>query len=391
VTRPSFRGEHVLLLQGPAGPFFRHVADLLEKSGARVTKVNFNPGDSLFFRGPNVIKYRGTLEAWPDALTAIVRERQVTCLLLFGDCRPYHRRAIDRARALQLRTFVLEEGYVRPDYVTLEEGGVNGFSTVPRDPEFYRQLPTPRQPEPRPVGNTMPKATRRAIAHALACTLFGFRYPHYQHHRDVNAFRQGPLWARGYLRKLQRRREDARIEAALATTQAKRYFIVPLQVQIDFQLLHSPFESVRDFIAAIIPSFAAHAPSDVVLVVKHHPMDRAYNDYGPLLRELAAAHAVTDRIWYADSIRLPLALDHAIGAIVINSTVGLSAVHHGTPTKCLGTAIYDMEGLTHQGPLDEFWKHPGTVDRELYEKFRSWLVENTQLNGSVWSRLWEPL
>jgi capsule polysaccharide modification protein KpsS len=69
--------------------------------------------------------------------------------------------------------------------------------------------------------------------------------------------------------------------------------------------------------------------------------------------------------------------------------VGLSSLTHGTPVKCLGRAIYDMPGLTHQGSLAEFFANPAPVDRQLYRRFRRWLRETNQLNGSVWSRLYD--
>ena len=79
----------------------------------------------------------------------------------------------------------------------------------------------------------------------------------------------------------------------------------------------------------------------------------------------------------------------ARGTIVINSTVGLSSLTHGTPVKCLGRAVYDLPGLTHQGSLAEFFTAPAPVDRSLYKRFRQWLLQQNQLNGSVWSRLFE--
>ena len=51
--------------------------------------------------------------------------------------------------------------------------------------------------------------------------------------------------------------------------------------------------------------------------------------------------------------------------------------------------LLHLPGLTHQGPLDDFWRAPGTVDRQLFERFRWWLRTKTQLNGSVWSDIYE--
>ena len=31
---------------------------------------------------------------------------------------------------------------------------------------------------------------------------------------------------------------------------------------------------------------------------------------------------------------------------------------------------------------------PGDVDRDLYRRFRWWLLQNNQINGSVWKELW---
>jgi capsular polysaccharide export protein len=72
--------------------------------------------------------------------------------------------------------------------------------------------------------------------------------------------------------------------------------------------------------------------------------------------------------------------------VLINSTVGLSALLHNIPTKTLGRAMYDMPGLTCQKPLEQFWHVPTPVDRELYDRYRNYLIEKSQLNGSFYGR-----
>ena len=116
-------------------------------------------------------------------------------------------------------------------------------------------------------------------------------------------------------------------------------------------------------------------------------MDRPYSDYSVDIEALRLEHGLGERLLYADVINLPAALRGARGTVVINSTVGLSSLMHGTPVKCLGQAIYDMPGLTHQGSLSEFFSTPAPVDRELCQRFRQWLRQQNQLNGSVCSRL----
>ena len=395
-------GKNVLLLQGPAGPFFRRVAGRLRGQGCRVTKVNFNSGEDLYYPGlgfvcgrrasrglADVVRYRGGLEAWPDFFAELVRERAIAAVVLFGDCRPLHAAAIERARSLGVRVLVFEEGYLRPHFVTLEENGVNGHSSLPRDAAFYRTLEPGELPPPRPVNATFTKSMVHTICYAAAAAMLKRRYPHYRHHRDIRPVHQAALWFRGGVRRVLHTVRDRDLDLRLKNGQQPPYFLVPLQVHLDSQMRHCSFASIEDFIRQVVASFARHAPADTMLLFKHHPMDRAYRDYAPLIYELAAQYGLGERLLYADVVDIGAAVRGALGAVMINSTVGISALAEGTPVKCLGSAIYDLPGLTHQGSLDDFWQSPGSVDRELFERFCWWLRTKTQLNGSVWSDIYE--
>jgi capsule polysaccharide modification protein KpsS len=377
------------MLQGPAGPFFARVARQLEAAGTQVTKVNFNGGEDLYFRGPNVVRFHGNREAWPDFFEQLVRERGVNGIVLFGDCRPVHRLAIERARRLGLGVFVFEEGYLRPDFVTLERDGVNGHSSISQDPNAYASVELKPQPPHRPIKHAFFKSAVHTVCYACATALSKPRYPHYRHHRDIRPFVQMRLWLRGGARRALRTLRDRNIAARLEAHAMPPYFFVPLQVYLDSQLGHSRYASIDDFIREVVAAFAEHAPKDHALVIKLHPMDRAYSDYSPLIEALRRKHQLESRLFYVDVINLPAALRDARGTVVINSTVGLSSLTHGTPVKCLGSAIYDIPGLTHQASLSEFFQSPAPVDRALYKRFRQWLLDQNQLNGSVWSRLYD--
>lgn len=382
-----FDDKRVLMLQGPAGPFFWRVAKMLRGRGAKITKVNFNAGDDLFYPGPDVVRFRGTREEWPEFFADVVRGHRIERVLLFGDCRPLHRRAIENSEELGVEVYVFEEGYLRPDFVTLERGGVNGFSSIPRDPEFYRSLTPTKLPDPVPVGNVLPRAAAYASAYALSHS-FGRRlYPHYQHHRDIHPLRQARLWLGAGIRRAAHTWRDRKLDAQIASGDFPPFFIVPLQVHLDAQMQHCPFDSVEDFLAAVVRSFAAHALPDNVLLVKDHPLGRPYRDYSACLDRLRSEFELGDRLRYVDVIHLPTALKAARGTVVINSTVGLSSIHHGTPVKCLGAAVYDIAGLAFHGPLDHFWSSARHVDRHLYRRYRWWLRRVSQLEGSVWTQL----
>lgn len=384
----AFKDKHVLLLQGPLGPFFRRLADDLERAGAHVSKINFNGGDWLF-SPPGAIAFRGRMEKWPAFFEQVLLEKAIDTVLLFGDCRPIHVSAHATASRLGLEIGVFEEGYVRPDYVTLERSGVNGHSQMPRTPEFYLDEAHAEVAPTVQVGNTYWPAVFWAALYYIASALLWPLFRHYRHHRPLSLLEAWP-WTRSIWRKFKYALTERGVQANLAGALSERYFLVPLQVHNDAQIrVHSGFESVEAFIESILPSFARYAPVDTVLVIKHHPMDRGYHDHTRLIGRLVRQHSLGRRVRYIHDQHLPTLLEHARGVVLINSTVGLSALHHGTPLKVCGTAIYNLDKLTYQGTLDQFWAnaHLSLVNRELFERFRSYLIRHTQLNGSFYQRL----
>lgn len=386
-----YRDKRVLLLQGPMGPFFRRLATDLERAGAKTVKVNFNGGDWLFSpRGS--VAFRGRREEWAAFFEQLLIDRKIDIVLLFGDCRPMHREAHAIATRRGLEIGVFEEGYIRPDYITLERFGVNGYSLIPRMPAFYFRNPRVHVPSTLHVGRTFGSWAWWTILYYAASILSRPLFPHYRHHRPLTAGEALP-WMRSAWRKLKYQVKERGVQAELEGVFSKKYFLVPLQVHNDAQVtIHSAFDEVKRFIDIALASFAAHAPAGTLLVFKHHPMDRGYRDHTRLLRLLSEAYGIRSRVRYIHDQHLPTLLEHARGVVVINSTAGLSALHHGTPVKVCGAAIYDMQGLTYQGTLDEFWKdaRDTVIDRELYERYRSYVIGNTQLNGNYYRRLRLP-
>ena len=121
-------------------------------------------------------------------------------------------------------------------------------------------------------------------------------------------------------------------------------------------------------------------------------MDRGYHDYSKLIQKLACKFDIEGRLHYIHDQHLPTLLSNAIGTVVVNCTVGFSSLYHDTPVKVCGRAIYDLEGLTYKGSLDEFWHGAANfkIDRELFTHFRNYLILTTQLNGSFYKRLKTP-
>lgn len=382
----SFRGKRVLLLQGPVGPFFSRLAKHLRASGAQIYKVNFNGGDCLFY-ARNAFWWRGGMDQWPAYFEALLERLRVDIVLLFGDCRPIHRVARQIAHRHSVQVGAFEEGYVRPNFITFERFGVNGYSLVPRQPRFYQELPHPPAVSERQVGNTFWWAALWAVLYYVAAGICHPLFRGYRHHRPLTILEILP-WIRGAWRKQVYRWIERDVLHLLTADLSRKFYLVPLQMSIDSQVHeHSRFTSMTDFIRHVIRSFAAQAPRETALVIKHHPLDRGYHDYAELIRKLTDEHGLRGRLFYIHDQHLPTLFDHMRGAVVINSTVGFSALTHGSPLKTVGVALYDLEGLTFQGSLDDFWNAADTFrpDSELLSRFRSYLIRQTQINGSFYT------
>jgi capsular polysaccharide export protein len=153
--------------------------------------------------------------------------------------------------------------------------------------------------------------------------------------------------------------------------------------------VHSDYRDVETFIKSVVEDFAKEAPSDTYLVLKHHPMDRAYRDYTALCAQLAERNGIKKRVLYVHDLHLPTIYKHAQGVVVVNSTVGLSALMHGMPVKVCGRAMYNIKDLTYTGLLRDFWKQASSFrsNAKALRGFEWYLIEHTQLNGSVYRRL----
>lgn len=383
-----FQGRRVLLLQGPVGPFFRRLAEDLQQVGAAVFKVNFNGGDWLFYPGHS-FNFRGLMDDWPAYFESLLDELDIDVVMLFGDCRAIHRAAYTIASFRKIDIAVFEEGYIRPNYITLEQSGVNSHSLIPRTPIFYLNRAVASSEPPLPVGNTFWFAVRWAVLYYLAASLLFPLFRHYRHHRPLT-WREGLPWVRAVVRKWQYAVRERGVAQRLATQFEGRFFLVPLQVYNDSQIrVHSEYGSVDDFIEDVMNSFAKHAPPEVSLVIKHHPMDRGYCDYSAFIARRARELGLQERCLYIHDQHLPTLIRGACGVVVVNSTVGLSALFHGVPVKTCGSAMYDIKGLTFRGPLNEFWNRAEQFkpDRHLYRQFHDYLVLHTQLNGSFYKPL----
>lgn len=378
----------ILLLQGPLGPFFQTLSQALSKAGHEVYKIHFNGGDECWHCVGHSERFTGKPDTWNTFFRRFIKRHGIDSLICYGDCRFYHQQAIRICKLKKISVWTLEEGYLRPDFVTLEQGGVNAFSPLyaRRDTLAEMTWSTPYE-APLKVGKTFAHRAWYASRYHINKNLLHWRYPHFVNHRPWSLYQETKGWVAGGLVKWSHKWADRSLLKALPRHQGHIFF-VPLQVTEDFQIReHSDLSGVEEMVAQVMNSFAEHARSEDVLLFKHHPMDRGYVSYQSQINRLVMLLGLEGRVFYGYDLPLPTLYPLLKGVITINSTVGLSALLHDVPTFCLGRALYDLPGLTTRGTLAKFWHKQSPVCSDTFERMRQSLLHLTQLNASFYRHL----
>jgi len=382
----EFAGRCFLFLQGPASPFGISLARALRRRGARIVKVHLCGGDLVFWPARARL-YRGRSEGWPAYLEQLMAKEAVSDLVLFGDCRPYHIPAVRIGRARGVHLHLLEEGYVRPGWITCESHGVNAHSDLPRTPDALLDAASAAV-EPAGGGALLSERfARRAlwdIAWHAGHTVLAPLFPRYRRHTRVHPAVDYAGWIVRGLTAGGAARRDRAVRDRLAD--GAPYFLLPLQLEGDYQMrVHSDFRSVEEVARRVFTSFAAAAPAPTRLVVKRHPYDTSLPATRRMVARLAGEHGIAGRVLFVEGGGIEPLVAASAGVVLVNSTTAMAALRHGKPLKVLGRATYDMPGLSHQGPLDAFWREAPAPDAELVRAYRRVVLARTQVPGGFFS------
>jgi capsular polysaccharide export protein len=375
--------RHFLFVAAPFGPFSRLLAESLRAEGARCSRIILNAGDASDWGLRDAAAYRGHPRRWPSWVASYLAREQVSDLIVYGDSNPYCVAAMKRARRLGVKIHVLEQGYFRPDWITLERDGVNGTSRLPRDPDYFRQMAKFTRETPYvEVGRIARASVGRIFAYHLMAYLGFPAFPNFRFAYPYSPLLQAGGHIRRYLlQHLGGRRTQVTLDRILSSE--RPMFLAILQRPGDSQLVkHSAVKTVTQFIGTVLSSFAANAGPEAMLVFKCHPLDHGLEDHRGMIRRLAEACGIADRVVYLDGGDLPAIVLRSQGVISVNSTAGLVGIDLARPTLVLGCATYDIRGMTHQDGLDRFWTQPQSPDPEVYHAYRRLVMATTQINGA---------
>lgn len=392
----------VLLLQGPVGNFFSDFADFLIKNKVHVHKINFHWGEKIFYKNKPFTFYKGTLEEWESYLTDFIIQNQIQQIFLVGTHRPYHEVARNVSKNLNIDTYVFEEGYVRPEFITIEKNGVNSETNLFKDKEIHElsslslDIPAPiykiRSPKMRTVLKMwfFIKYVWSLLINEL------FHSSNYVHHIYPDLCKK-----KGFFKKTWHSTRwnlipfiflfrnynfyEKKISSRWIKKNKENFYLVPLQIATDSAIVYhsDKYKDIKSFIKDVIVSFSKNAPKNTHLLIKHHPFDHGIHNYTRFIKKISREQNVYGRVLYSHTAFLPEAIPYSLGCIVINSTVGLTSIQNGKPTLALSkSALYNLEGMTNDCSLDEFWCTLKKPDLDLCNKFISHVIYETQFRGS---------
>jgi len=379
-----------LFLQGPHGPFFHRLGRMLAKAGAQVWRVGFNAGDRAFWFQPSTyIPFRGTAADWPETFGQLIDEKGVTDIVLYGDTRPIHAQAIEAARTRGIEVHVFEEGYMRPYWVTYERAGSNGNSRLMdmSIAQMQAALANSDMEAPLPPGH-WGDMRQHIFYGALYHWFVMFRngdYRNFRPHRSLPVTKEFQLYIKRLLLM-----PFLSLDRLLSTLRIRLsgfpYHLALLQLEHDssFQM-HSPFETMTDFLETVIDGFAKGAPQHHHLVIKAHPLEDGRVPLRRALRRLAKAHGISNRVHYVRGGKLAQLLNDARTAVTVNSTAGQQVLWRGIPLKVFGRAVYAKPEFVSDQPLPAFFAGASRPDNRAYKDFRRYLLETSQIPGGFYA------
>lgn len=368
------------------------LAQDLRDAGHDVHKVVLCAPDFIYkLRGFRTHVFRKPIAEFDAWLEQLVEKERFDTFFLYNHYRPYNDIAWKLAERRNLGCYVFELGLIRPNCVTVFSRDTQPLPTLAK--EWRKILAGEYSPQSVETPPELCKVSTPAKLISFGTNFVlsrytAFLFPNFVDQRELKLWHH-IKYGLVFLWRFYERSRDHEYHDLFASELSGKYYAVPLQVHSDTQIHRcSDFKSIEEFIVKVVDSFERNAPADTKLVFKVHPMDRGYKDYQDLLHGFDQRLG-GGRILYVDRVSLPIFLNHAIGLVNINSSVGISGLTHHIPVKVLGTAVYDLEELTYQGDLDSFWTQARPPSKTRAQQFIHLLLQTSQSRGTLSQRCFD--
>ena len=389
--KPIFRKKvliegNCLFLVGPIGTFFARLANYLENNNIKTYKISF-PLYEYGFPKSRLIYYSKDINSFKESLKKIIITKEIKHIFMYGNVLIPHRQALDLVKELEgednkINTHIFELGYLRPNFVTLENKGINYESAFIKSKKFYLKQDSYKS---FPIAKKYARFRIRKIWKFI--TFINHSFKNYKIVDFEHKLQPKPIYLwfqlKGFFLKYYFRLTEYKLKRKCFYE--KNFFIVILQVSTDSQLMKgSNIKDNKKFIYEVIKDFGEANLANCNLVFKHHPRDRGYTNYSKEIKKISKKFGVQKNVFYIHDYFLSKLFQNlnCKGTVLINSTVGYQSLYHSIPLKSLGISPFNIEGLSDQKDLVSFFKNPSVVDKKLFNKFYKYLLENSQINGN---------
>lgn len=300
-------------------------------------------------------------------------DNNIELVTMHNDLRWQHSLSIEICKELGVKCLITERGIIRPDTTTIEFQGVNAYSSLPKDKEFYKNYSIHEKTlrSYKVSKFTSLKVNLKFIVFIILNKIGSiFNLNTQVKNRDYSLVKFAKLFLKQKLTK----------KNSLDVSLPKKYLFVPLQVNTDTQLLiHSDFQDMQEFICKVEKEFYS-LDTGMGLVFKRHPMEQGMVEYKFDTRSIVVNSDTNELVQNSECV------------ITINSTVGFEAIQKYKLVIVLGEAFFKIDGIAVCSSKDSFKDDMQNVldgnielDNEAIEAFVKYLKFEYQVNGSLFN------
>ena len=381
--------KHVLMLQGPVGPFFSELHQALNSHGFMVRQVLFNFGDRVFAGAKDCILFSGDKLEWETWLKFEITQHRPDAILLFGSSRPAHQIARRLAKHFDVDVISLEEGYLRSGYVSAELCGNNQHSPLAQwSSKNTNRTEVCKAPTAAALGSSFATMSFWGVIYYLTRDLASkVSDTHLFHRRRERVLPLAWSWGVHVLCRLSAR--VAEFPAKRALQRSPGYILIPLQVSSDSQIQTAALGwSTPRLIDASLDALLT-ADNEQRIVFKLHPLERGSAVIKRLILQQAKQSKVDKhRITILHSGRIGDLIRRSSGVVLINSTSAFSALHHDIPLLVLGEAVFRHDEIATLGKTEAdiaaFFKLRRVKSRTKIDAFLTELKAQSLIPGDFY-------
>ena len=306
-------------------------------------------------------------------LRGYLKNENIELVTMHNDLRWQHSLAIEVCKELGVKYLITERGIFRPDTTTIEFKGVNAYSSLPKDKEFYKKHDVvSKELKSYKVSKVTNLKVNIKFAIFILLNKIGSIF-------GLNSTIRNKSYSLSTYINLFIKQKFGKSNKNIVTL-PKRYVFVPLQVNTDTQILiHSDFKDMQEFISKVENDFYS-LESDIGLVFKIHPMEKGIIEYLFDKRSIVVDSDTNELVKNSECI------------VTINSTVGFEAIEKYKKVLVLGGAFFKIDGIaicsskeTFLEDLKNTLNNNNTIDMCIIDKFVSYLKYEYQVNGNLFN------